>query len=113
MLSKHLKSADFFDAEQYPASVFEIASVKKDNTSENTYEISGDLTIKGITNPITFFAEIYAEGSALKARARVELDRSKWNVRYGSGKFFQNLGDNLIDDMFTVEFDLVANSSEV
>lgn len=50
----HLKSADFFDAEQYPSLKFKSTNIQG-NGSE--YEITGDLTIKGITKPVTLNAE--------------------------------------------------------
>lgn len=109
LLTRHLKSPDFFDAEKFSTSRLVLTAVTKDvaDASGNKYRISGELTIKGITQPIVFPAEIYRSGSALKALARLELDRTKWEVRFGSGKFFQNLGNSLIDDNFTVELSLL------
>lgn len=102
LLSRHLKSADFFDVEKFPTATFVITSTTP------TGEITGDLTIKGITESVTFQADISEEGETLMAEATVELDRTVWDVRYGSGSFFDNLGDNVIDDNFTVTLNLVA-----
>lgn len=102
LLSRHLKSADFFDVEKFPTATFVITSATP------TGEITGDLTIKGITESVTFQADISEEEETLMAEATVELDRTVWDIRYGSGSFFDNLGDNVIDDNFTVTLNLVA-----
>jgi len=107
MLTKHLMSDAFFDVAKFPTAEFKITSVTKAE-SDMMYSIAGDLTIKGITKAISFPAKIYQSGSQLKAEAKTSLDRTQWDVRYGSDKFFDNLGDKLIDNMFTVEFTLIA-----
>lgn len=109
-LTNHLKSPDFFDAEKFPTSELVISSVQPlDPKTANQYQVNGNLNIKGITNPITFTAEIYQTAAGeLRALGKIELDRTLWNVRYGSGKFFQNLGDAIIDDKFTVQLSLIA-----
>lgn len=107
MLAKHLKSADFFDAEKFPTSTFVMTkATKTDNLHE--YLIDGNLTIKGKTLPASITALVFEESGVVKATGSVTLDRSKWDVRYGSGKFFQNLGDKAINDNFLVGFSLVA-----
>jgi|SRR3989344_2542878 len=111
MLSKHLKSAAFFDTEKFPTAEFVITGVAN-NPEDMMYQVAGNLTIKGITKPITFPAKIYQAGDAIKAEARVTLDRTNWNVRYGSDKFFDNLGDKIIDNIFVVEFTLVAEPAK-
>lgn len=103
----HLKSDDFFSVETHPTSRMTITGVKK--TSGNEYEFTGNLTIKGITNPITFKATSEVSGSTLKASGVMVVDRAKYDIKFRSGSFFQNLGDNLIYDDFTLDFSLVAN----
>ncbi len=98
-LEGHLKSEDFFGIENHPSSTLVFTDVKL--TGKNSYEVTGDLTIKGITKPITFDVSIYGS----KATATVKVDRAEYNVRYGSGSFFDNLGDKTIYD----EFDLVVD----
>jgi len=98
-LEGHLKSDDFFGVETHPTSKLVITSVKPFNDKSST--VTGDLTIKGITKPITFVISIYAD----KAMATLKVDRAKYDVRYGSDSFFDNLGDKTIYD----EFDLVVN----
>lgn len=106
-LVNHLKSDDFFSVESNPTSRMSITGVKK--TSGNEYEFSGNLTIKGITNPITFKATTDVSGSTLRASGVMVVDRAKYDIKFRSGSFFQNLGDNLIYDDFTLDFSLVAN----
>ena len=67
------------------------------------YKFKGDLTIKGITHPISFLSKIKNENKILIAQSKIAFDRSLYNVRYGSGKFFENLGDKLIFDEIKVE----------
>lgn len=108
----HLKSDDFFSVEQFPTADFEITNAEKlaaaDNAGNN-YNITGNLTIKGITRSITFPANIQISDNATNAKAEFTIDRSEWDVRYGSGKFFDNLGDNMIND--AIEFTLDLNAS--
>lgn len=112
MLTKHLKSDDFFSAEKFPTSEFKIKSVKQDaSKTPLTYKLMGDLTIKGITKPIEVSAEIYDLDGTVHMKGVAYLDRTLWDVRYGSDKFFDNLANNVIDDNFTVRFDLVTEKA--
>ncbi len=98
-LEGHLKSDDFFGVEKNPTSKLVFTNVKA--SGKNSYKVTGDLTIKGKTNPVTFDVSVYGN----KATATMKVDRSKYDVRYGSGSFFDNLGDKTIYD----EFDLVVD----
>lgn len=97
-LDGHLKSADFFGVDKHPTAKFEITKAVKKG---DVYTVTGDLTIKSITNPITF--DMTVKGNS--ATASLKIDRAKYDVRYGSGSFFDNLGDKTIYD----EFDLNVN----
>lgn len=107
-LVNHLKSDDFFSVETNPKSRMTITGAKK--TSGNEYEFTGTLTIKGISNPITFKAKTDVSGSTLKASGIIVVDRAKYDIKFRSASFFQNLGDNLIYDDFTLDFTIVANT---
>lgn len=99
----HLKSDDFFGVEKYPSATFE---VKQSSTFSNgKATISGDITIKGKTESLSF----EAVRAGKEYTAKVEIDRSKFDVRYGSKSFFDNLGDKAIDDIFTLDIRLVVN----
>jgi polyisoprenoid-binding protein YceI len=98
-LEGHLKSDDFFGVATHPTASLVFTSVKA--SSKNSYDVTADLTIKGITNPINFTLAVYGN----KANATLKVDRAKYDVRYGSGSFFDNLGDKTIYD----EFDLVVD----
>lgn len=98
-LDGHLKSDDFFGIEKHPTSTLVFKEVTA--TGKNSYQVTGDLTIKGKTLPITFDLSVYGS----KATASLKIDRSKYNIKYGSGSFFDNLGDKTIYD----EFDLVVD----
>ena len=99
-LEGHLKSDDFFGVANHPEAKLIITKASK--KSGNTYGIVGDLTIKGITNPVTF--DMVYNGKS--ANANLIIDRTKYNVRYGSGSFFDNLGDKTIYDEFKIAVDL-------
>jgi polyisoprenoid-binding protein YceI len=105
-LEGHLKSADFFNVAEYPTADLDITSVVHRGT-EGSYKILADLTIKGITKPIKFNAQITSENGMQVATADVVVDRSEYDVRYGSGSFFENLGDKTIYDDFTLNVKLV------
>lgn len=102
-LEGHLKSDDFFAVGTYPQATMKITQVNAQGDGD--YEIKGDLTIKGKTNPVTFSARLMPEGKKYKATAKITIDRSLYDVKYGSGKFFEGLGDNTIYD----DFDLVVS----
>lgn len=99
----HLESDDFFSVQKFSTAKFEITeSTTFKNGDAN---IKANLTIKGITEPISFKAKKTTKGYS----ATITVDRTKYNVRYGSGKFFDNLGDNMIYDDFTLEVNLVLD----
>lgn len=104
----HLKSDDFFGVEQHPTASFKITDVVS-RGKPGEYKIVGDLTIKGITKEIKFQAKVEDMGDKAKAVAEVVVDRSEFNVRYGSGSFFDNLGDKTIYDEFDLQVNLVVN----
>ncbi|NBC06988.1 MAG: YceI family protein [Bacteroidetes bacterium] len=107
-LEGHLKSKDFFGVEDHPTATFKITEVVSRGTPGD-YKIVGDLTIKDITNEIKFLTNLKEESGKTKATAEVKVDRSEYNVRYGSGSFFDNLGDKTIYDEFDLEVMLVVN----
>ena len=108
-LTNHLNSDDFFSTATHPEGLFKITSVK--DLGANKAEITGDLTLKGITKAVTFPADLSFQGGTVKATGTLKLDRTQWNVRYGSGKFFQGLGDKLIYDEFDLKLNLYAKKS--
>lgn len=107
-LSKHLKSADFFDATKYPTATFRLTSFVR---QLGDYLVIGDLTVKGITKPVSFPATLTVADGSLTLSGAAKVDRTQYDVRFGSGKFFSNLGDTVIDDFFTVTFTAVAQAT--
>ena len=101
----HLKSEDFFSAEKYPVATFEVTSFTK---VAGKYTVTGKLSIKGITHEISFPADVALVSGALTASGTATIDRTQWNIRYGSGKFFEGLGDKMIYDDFEIKFELTA-----
>lgn len=110
-LTGHLKSEDFFSVDKHPTAVFKSTLVKTlpAKAGEPTHEVTGDLTMKGITKPITFPMTVKTEGNKATATAAIAVDRTQWDIRYGSGKFFQSLGDKMIDDTFKIDLKIVAS----
>ena len=101
-LMGHLKSDDFFSSAKFPTATLKITGstpFKKDVAT-----VDGELTIKGATHPVKF--DVKRMGDVFQAT--VAFDRSLYDVRYGSGKFFDNLGDNAIDDMIPIDVTLIA-----
>ncbi len=92
-LEGHLKSDDFFGIEAHPTATFVITDAVP---SGSGYSVVGDLTIKGITQSIKIMMNV----TSSTASTTFEVDRTKYNVRYGSSSFFDNLKDNAIDDNF-------------
>lgn len=108
-LEGHLKSDDFFSVQTYPTASLNITNAVAKGSGQ--YNITADLTIKGITHPVNFDAVLKSESKNMVASAVIIVDRSLYNVRYGSGKFFDNLGDKAIYDEFELNVKLVAGSS--
>lgn len=103
----HMKSEDFFNTAKYPTSTFKITKVTP--KGGNAYDVLGDMTIKGITNKVSFPVTVKTTGSTIEADGKATLDRTKYDIRYGSKSFFENIGDKAIYDDFVVEMKLVAN----
>lgn len=99
-LENHLNDDDFFGVNIYPTSKLVITNV--DHKEGSQYKVTGDLSIKGKTEPVTFDMELN-EGTA---NAQVIIDRTKFGIRYGSGSFFSNLGDNTINNNFVLDVNL-------
>ena len=96
-LERHLKNEDFFDVNNFPIATLEFSS-RTENIIKNKLSLASELTVKNITNPLKFSAQIIEASPQLKIKADIVFDRSIYDVRYGSGKFFENLGDRLILD---------------
>lgn len=102
-LISHLKSDDFFSVEKHKESKMVIKKASPFNNGKAT--VTADLTIKGITHPAEF--EVTRTDDTTYT-AQIVIDRTKYDIRYSSGKFFQDLGDKLIYDDFTLDVKLVA-----
>ena len=100
-LDGHLKSDDFFGTENFPTAglVFKTIATK----DKNNYTVTADLTIKGITRPVDFTLSVLDD----KIESNLTFDRSKYDVQFASGSFFENLGDNLIYDEINLEIILI------
>ena len=100
-LEGHLKADDFFGTDKFATAslVFKKIAAK----TSKIYTVTADLTIKGITKPVTFDLATTANS----ASANVKIDRTKYDIKYGSGSFFDNLGDKTINDEFELKVKLV------
>lgn len=107
-LEQHLKSSDFFDVEAFPLAYFVITGISHISQGAYNYNIVGELTIKGIAQEVSFPAKIKVRGNRLAAFGKLQIDRRKFDIRYGSQSFFDNLGDRAIDDYFDLEIKLAA-----
>lgn len=103
-LEGHLKSADFFDVEKYPSAKFAIKGSVK--IEKGNIKIKGDLTIKDVTKPIEFKALFVTTEDGYKVFANFTVDRSQFNVKYGSATFFGDIADKVIYDDFQVLLNL-------
>jgi len=107
---KHLKSPDFFDVKKFPVSKFAITKVESVNVRSNTIKVSGNLTIKGVTNPVTFPAQMTINDGIVNANGKITIDRTQWGIRYRSGKFYDNLADNAVSDDIELQMKIVAKN---
>lgn len=100
-VTSHLKSDDFFSVETYPESRFVV-------TGYTEGSLEGELTIKGITKQVSIPAEVIFEDDTLTITSDYQMDRTDYDITFRSGSFFENLGDNLINDMFDLRVEVVA-----
>ena len=98
-LDGHLKADDFFGVEKHPTAKLDFKLIS--DNGDGTYNVTADLTIKGITKPVTFVIAVKGK----TATANLNVDRTKYDIKYKSKNFFENLGDNVIND----EFELTVN----
>jgi polyisoprenoid-binding protein YceI len=99
-LDGHLKADDFFGVEKFKTATLVFKNISTKN--KNNYTVTADLTIKGITKPVTF--DLVVNGNT--ASANVKIDRTKYDIKYGSGSFFSDLGDKTINDEFELKVNL-------
>jgi len=100
-LEGHLKSDDFFSVVKFPVSKLVLKG--SDSFEKGSATVRGELTIKGVTNPIEFKAAMQKKEDGMWFFTNIVIDRTKYNVKYGSGSFFDNLGDKTIYDEFKLK----------
>jgi polyisoprenoid-binding protein YceI len=105
-LEGHMKSDDFFGVEKYPVAKLVITGSSSFEKGNGT--VDGKLTIKDLTNPIEFKAALQKNADGTWFYANIVVDRTKYNIRYGSGTFFENLGDKTIYDDFKLKVNLLV-----
>lgn len=99
------KEGDFFNVKEFPTATFEMIGI------ENNM-VKGNLTIKNKTNAIEFPATVTMEGDKMMLKSEAfEIDRTKWDVNYGSKSIFPNLGDKFINDAMKITVSLVATKA--
>lgn len=101
----HLKSDDFFSVAKNPNAKFEISTVE---TKANNTVVKGKLTIKGITQEVSFPVSLSKKDGVVVAIATIRIDRTKYDIKYGSKSFIDGIGDKAIDDEFELKVNLVA-----
>ncbi|WP_443944590.1 YceI family protein [Pedobacter sp. AW1-32] len=106
-LEGHLKADDFFGTAKFPTSTFVITKVTGSGANAT---VAGNLTIKGITKPITFPATVTVgtDGTVTALAGKIVVDRTKYDIKYGSKSFFDSIGDKAINDEFEIAVKLVA-----
>jgi polyisoprenoid-binding protein YceI len=102
----HLNNDDFFSVDKFNIAKLAISGSEK--TDNNKLKVEGVLTIKDISHPVSFVASVEIFSDLLHSLGEITIDRTLYNIRYGSGKFLQNLGDSLIYDDFVLQFKLIA-----
>jgi polyisoprenoid-binding protein YceI len=108
-LMEHLKGEDFFEVSKFPKTTFKITNITPSVGEEYIFNVTGKLTIKGITNNLSFPATIKKEGSVVSVKAILKVDRTKFNITYHSPSFFNNLKDDYIKNEFDIFLDIVGN----
>jgi polyisoprenoid-binding protein YceI len=105
----HLKSEDFFNVAKFPNAKIEITKVTPvAGSKDNDFDVVGKLTIKGITNDISFPAKIKMDDKTMVVIAKVMVNRVKYDIKYGSASIFESIGDKAINDEFELSVNVVA-----
>lgn len=105
-LDGHLESADFFDVAKHPTATLKVLSAKDKGAGK--HEVKGKITIKGVTQDITFPVEVKQADGETTATGKISVDRTKFGVKYASGNFFKLAADKVIEDKFDLDFTVVA-----
>tara|TARA_B110000503_G_scaffold143396_1_gene244602 strand:+ start:2524 stop:3111 length:588 start_codon:yes stop_codon:yes gene_type:complete len=105
-LQNHLNSPDFFAVKDHPTAKLSI--IKSEKVGTDKLKVFADLEIKGISKRIEFEVTMLKEGTKMVAVGEVNINRTEYDIRYGSGSFFDNLGDKAIKDQFTIKFKVAA-----
>ncbi|NEN23610.1 YceI family protein [Cryomorpha ignava] len=106
-LKGHLHSPDFFSTEENPEGVFKSTSFTPIEGAKDrmpNYTVKGMLTLKGITHEVEFPAFVAVRDNGIVANGKITIDRSKWDIKYGSSSFFEGLGDKVIYDDIDMNF---------
>ena len=104
-LQTHLRDEAFFNIARFPTATFVLRSITNATAT-------GQLTVKGVTKPVTFPVIVSPEGDALRIKGRAVIDRTQFGIRYNSVSFFSDLGDQAIKNEFALTFDVVAKPTE-
>ncbi len=111
LLIDHLRSADFFLVDKHPLATFELVSaepIEQAAPGGPNYEITGSLNLRGHTDELLFEAALGWNKESIGLQAHFDVDRVTWGSQYGSGKLFERLGQNLVNDSVSISFQLVA-----
>jgi polyisoprenoid-binding protein YceI len=100
-LQTHLRDEAFFDATRFPTATFVLRTLTGTTAT-------GQLTLKGVTKPVSFPVLVSQEGDGLRIKGRAVIDRTQFGIRYNSNSFFSGLGDQAIKNEFALTFDVVA-----
>jgi polyisoprenoid-binding protein YceI/rhodanese-related sulfurtransferase len=116
ILIQHLASDDFFDVVKYPIAKFQLSAAEvlpPGTAGSPNYKLTGRLTLKGVTDQVTFPAIVgQPDFETIAAQAHLDFDRTRWDVQYGSGKFFAFLGKHLVNDLVHLHLLIGAKRAE-
>lgn len=110
-LEGHLRSTDFFNTAEFGTATFSATRVQPKSgaaAGAPNYTVTGNLTIKGITKPVTFDVLASKEQTGVRASGTLVFDRTHYDIKYRSGQFFDALGDRMIEDEVALTFNLTA-----
>lgn len=112
-LTGHLRSADFFNVDSFPEANFVVTQIVRNKTGAPAYFLTGNLTVKGISKSITFGADVTATAETFTASApQFTVDRTEFDIRYKSNKFFTDLKDEFINDEFGLAIKLSGSKAK-
>jgi rhodanese-related sulfurtransferase len=112
VLEAHLRSDDFFFTKMFPKAIFTVKEATRIEPGWSTipnYHVNGELNLRGVSAELEFDATVAViDDGSLIMEAHFDIDRTRWNVIYGSTRFFEHLGMHKVFELISFQIRMIA-----